>query len=110
MANFRGERDPVMFSDRAYNVYNYAPDTALQMPLQRHNEIDQPLGIDPPGAHVFLEPFHLVHSQFIPQPPTSCSASFREWTATRQHYGLRDQEFFRLKIYALHRTKYALVG
>lgn len=31
-------------------------------------------------------------------------------TMQRQHYGLRDQEFFRLKIYALHRTKYALVG
>jgi transposase len=31
-------------------------------------------------------------------------------TIQRQHYGLRDQEFFRLKIYALHRTKYALVG
>lgn len=31
-------------------------------------------------------------------------------TMQRQHYGLRDQEFFRLKIYSLHRTKYALVG
>lgn len=31
-------------------------------------------------------------------------------TMQRQHYGLRDQEFFRLKIYGLHRTKYALVG
>lgn len=31
-------------------------------------------------------------------------------TMQRQHYGLRDQEFFRLKIYALHGTKYALVG
>jgi transposase len=28
----------------------------------------------------------------------------------RQAYGFRDQEFFKLKIYALHRTKYALVG
>jgi transposase len=28
----------------------------------------------------------------------------------RQAYGFRDQEFFVLKIYALHRTKYALVG
>jgi len=35
VVNFRGERDPVMFSDRAFNVYNFAPDTALQMPLQR---------------------------------------------------------------------------
>ena len=31
-------------------------------------------------------------------------------TMQRQHYGLRDQEFFRLKIYAIHRAKYALVG
>jgi transposase len=31
-------------------------------------------------------------------------------TMQRQHYGLRDQEFFRLKIYSLHRTKYAFVG
>jgi transposase len=28
----------------------------------------------------------------------------------RQAYGFRDHEFFMLKIYALHRTKYALVG
>jgi transposase len=31
-------------------------------------------------------------------------------TMQRQHYGLRDQDFFRLKIYAIHRAKYALVG
>jgi hypothetical protein len=28
----------------------------------------------------------------------------------RQAYGFRDQEFFKLKIYAIHETKYALVG
>ena len=28
----------------------------------------------------------------------------------RQAYGYRDEEFFHLKIYALHLTKYALVG
>ena len=31
-------------------------------------------------------------------------------TMKRQAYGFRDQEFFKLKIYALHETKYALVG
>jgi transposase len=31
-------------------------------------------------------------------------------TMKRQAYGYRDKEFFKLKIYALHRTKYALVG
>jgi transposase len=31
-------------------------------------------------------------------------------TMTRQHYGLRDGEFFLLKLYQLHETKYALVG
>jgi transposase len=31
-------------------------------------------------------------------------------TMKRQAYGFRDQQFFKLKIYALHRTKYALVG
>ena len=31
-------------------------------------------------------------------------------TLQRQAYGYRDQEFFRLRIYALHQTKYALVG
>ena len=31
-------------------------------------------------------------------------------TLQRQAYGYRDQEFFKLRIYALHRTKYALVG
>jgi transposase len=31
-------------------------------------------------------------------------------TMQRQAYGFRDQEFFQLKIYALHQTTYALVG
>lgn len=31
-------------------------------------------------------------------------------TMQRQAYGFRDQEFFKLKIYALHETRYALVG
>jgi len=31
-------------------------------------------------------------------------------TLQRQAYGFRDHEFFKLKIYALHKTKYALVG
>ena len=31
-------------------------------------------------------------------------------TMQRQAYGFRDQEFFILKILALHETKYALVG
>lgn len=31
-------------------------------------------------------------------------------TMQRQAYGFRDQEFFRLKIYAIHETTYALVG
>jgi transposase len=28
----------------------------------------------------------------------------------RQAYGFRDMEFFQLKVYAIHTTKYALVG
>jgi transposase len=28
----------------------------------------------------------------------------------RQAYGFRDREFFKLKILAIHETKYALVG
>lgn len=31
-------------------------------------------------------------------------------TMNRQHYGLRDPEFLKLKLYQLHETKYALVG
>jgi len=31
-------------------------------------------------------------------------------TMQRQAYGFRDQEFFKLKILALHETRYALVG
>ena len=31
-------------------------------------------------------------------------------TLQKQAYGFRDMEFFKLKIYALHETKYALVG
>lgn len=35
--NFRGERDPVMFNDRSYAPYNFAGDTALQLPLERRS-------------------------------------------------------------------------
>ena len=35
VVNFRGERDLVMYNDRNFNVYNFAPDTALLMPLER---------------------------------------------------------------------------
>ena len=35
VANYLGVRDPVMFNDRVYAVDNFAPDTALQMPLKR---------------------------------------------------------------------------
>lgn len=31
-------------------------------------------------------------------------------TLQRQAYGFRDKEFFKLRIFALHQTKYALVG
>ena len=31
-------------------------------------------------------------------------------TMKRQAYGFRDEEFFKLKILAIHETKYALVG
>ena len=31
-------------------------------------------------------------------------------TMQRQAYGIRDKEFFKLSIYALHMKKYALVG
>ena len=31
-------------------------------------------------------------------------------TLQRQAYGFRDQVFFRLRIYALHETRYALIG
>ena len=31
-------------------------------------------------------------------------------TMQRQAYGFRDKEFFKLKIYAIHESKYALVG
>lgn len=31
-------------------------------------------------------------------------------TMQRQAYGFRDRDFFKLKIYALHETTYALVG
>jgi transposase len=31
-------------------------------------------------------------------------------TMQRQAYGFRDQEFLRLRIYAIHPSKYALVG
>ncbi|HSN73047.1 MAG TPA: TonB-dependent receptor plug domain-containing protein, partial [Steroidobacteraceae bacterium] len=34
VANFRGDVDPIAFSDRFY-TYNFAPDNALQLPLER---------------------------------------------------------------------------
>ena len=36
VANFRGERDPVFYNDYAY-TYNFGPDNALQLPLDRKN-------------------------------------------------------------------------
>jgi hypothetical protein len=41
------------------------PLSFLQTPLQRHHQIHQPLGVNPPGKHIVLEPFHIVHSQFL---------------------------------------------
>lgn len=35
VANFRGEKDSSLFNDRIYSAYNFAPDTALQTPLDR---------------------------------------------------------------------------
>ena len=35
VVNYRGDRENVMFNDRSFAVYNFAPDTALQMPLER---------------------------------------------------------------------------
>jgi outer membrane receptor protein involved in Fe transport len=35
--NYRGERDPVMFNDRSYAPYNFAGETALQLPLERRS-------------------------------------------------------------------------
>ena len=34
VANFRGEQDPVFFNDEYYS-YNFMPDNALQLPLER---------------------------------------------------------------------------
>ena len=31
-------------------------------------------------------------------------------TMQRMHYGLRDKDFFKLKLFQIHATKYALVG
>jgi transposase len=31
-------------------------------------------------------------------------------TLQRQHYGIRDPEYFKLLIYSMHRMKYALTG
>ena len=35
VANFRGDKDSPVFNDRSYRGFNPAPDTALQMPLDR---------------------------------------------------------------------------
>jgi iron complex outermembrane receptor protein len=35
VANYRGEKDPVMYNDRDFGVYNAAAYTALQLPLER---------------------------------------------------------------------------
>jgi len=42
--------------------------------------------------------------------PVASYREFRVKTMKRQAYGFRDLEFFKLKIMAIHETKYALVG
>jgi hypothetical protein len=42
--------------------------------------------------------------------PFSTEEKQQNKTLQRQAYGFRDREFFKLKIYALHEKKYALVG
>jgi hypothetical protein len=52
--------------------------------LQRHHEVQQPIGIDPPLANILLELPDIIHSQPITNAAFSCSASFTEWTATKK--------------------------
>ena len=54
----------------------------------------------------------LWRGKALDRPPTrdSVQAPDRLGTAERQAYGFRDREFFKLKILAIHETKYELVG
>ena len=49
------------------------------------------------------------YSHFISSGPIE-GTNNKIKTLNKQAYGFRDKEFFKLKIYALHETKYALVG
>ena len=51
----------------------------------------------PSGPAITLNPKITLHSNEIK-------------TMKRQAYGFRDQAFFKLRILAIHETKYALVG
>jgi hypothetical protein len=50
----------------------------LQFTLQSPDQIDQPIGIDPPGAQVFLELLNHVHPRFLDTSVNRGKASFTE--------------------------------
>jgi outer membrane receptor protein involved in Fe transport len=52
VVNYRGDREAVLFNDRLYAIYNFAPDTALQMPLERATGFVR-------GGYVFAEGWEL---------------------------------------------------
>ena len=53
----------------------------LHLPLQVHDQIHQPIGIDPTLANIVLELLN-VHAPSIINLPKSHSASLTDWTAT----------------------------
>src|SRR5208283_1258650 len=59
-----------------------SPLRRVQLPLQGHDQFDQPINRDSSRTNVFLELLN-VHAAFIADFPKSGSASFREWTATQ---------------------------
>lgn len=56
--NYRGERDPVMFNDRSYAPYNFASETALQMPLERRSAFLRGTFELNDGAELYAQALH----------------------------------------------------
>jgi len=75
VVNFRGEQDPFFFNDFAYS-YNFAPDNALQLPLERTSFFSRGTFDVSPSMQVYAEGLYADYSVSTRLAPTPASFEF----------------------------------